>query len=84
MANDVNELKRQLSPDISQYYPEALRLSGRCPVAERYSKLALPPGSLEKLQHRPRITAQRDRVVVCQRQDILRMEGFWSKFTPMD
>ena len=84
MANDVNELKRPSSPNILQSCLEALRLSGRCPVAERYSKLALPPRSMEKLQYRPRITAQRDWVVVCQQQDILGMESFWTKFSPMD
>ena len=84
MVNDVNELKRQLSSKTLQYCLEVLRLPGRCPVAEKYSKLALPTGSMEKLQHRPRFTAQRDRVVVCQQQDILRMESFWTEFPPMD
>ena len=84
MANDVNELKRQLYPNISQYYLEVLRLSGRCPVAERYSKLALPPRSMENFQYRPQITAQRDRVVVCQQQDIIRVESFWTEFPLMD
>ena len=83
VANDVNELKSQFSPNISQYFLEVLRLSGRCPDAERYLELALPPRSMEELQHRPRITAQRDRVVVCQQQDILGMESFWTKFPTM-
>ena len=58
------ELKRSQYPNISQYCLEALRLSGRCPTAERYSKLALPPGSVEKLQHCLWFTTQGDRVVV--------------------
>ena len=49
MAKDVT---RRLSLNISQLCLEVLRLSGRCPVANRYSKLALPPGSVQKLQYR--------------------------------
>jgi len=39
---------------------------------------------MEKLQYRLRITAQRDWDMVCQQQDILRMESFWTEFSPMD
>ena len=84
MANDVNEMKRPLFLTISHRYLKLLTSSGRFPVAEKYSKLALPSRSMEKFQHCARITAQRDRVMVCQQQYILRMESFRTKFPPMD
>ena len=39
---------------------------------------------MEKLQHRSRIAAQRDRGVVRQQQHNLRMESIWTEFATLD
>ena len=50
MAKDVNELNRKSSPNISQYYLEALRFVWQEPGCEQISEAGSPP------RIRPKIT----------------------------
>jgi hypothetical protein len=83
IASDMNKSKRQLMFGPAKVTRIA-EIVCRRQVAERCSKLAVTSRPLEKPQHRPRITTQRDGGMVCSEQHVLIMESVRFEFSSMD
>ena len=74
IASDMNKSKRQLMFGPAKVTRIA-EIVCRRQVAERCSKLAVTSRPLEKPQHRPQITTQRDGGMVRAGQHVLSMES---------